>query len=325
MNKNPYEKNTKIYTLFEKIIENEELYNFLFQNIQNNIQLITKGYGHLHNCILKLKDYIFLDDYIQKYLDIYPETVNIQDECGFTALMRSCQHGTEETVKNILKYGGDVNMQNFAGQTSLFFAMRNLKMIKMLIKSGSMINIQDMNGDTPLIFSFYNERDKNIDKSIKFLLEYSANVNIQNLYGETVLFAATLLSNSVDDIEMLLKHDANINIQNYDGQTVLMMTILFSNAYDDKYPMIKLLIDNNANIEVNNSKDNNAVTIAFKRIWSNGKSALDIILPNRKKFNNATVINIKKILRTKFWKAGCCDFKLVLPSIINFNQILDKF
>ena len=69
--------------------------------------------------------------------------------------------------------------------------------------------------------------------------------------NELLIIAAE--RNDLKKVTLLLKRGTNINYKNYDGESPLSKACFMGH-----YEMVKLLIDNNANINIKNSRDHTA-------------------------------------------------------------------
>ena len=66
--------------------------------------------------------------------------VNVQDQDGWTALMRAACDGHDKCVDTLIRAGADVNVQNNSGHTALMFAASHYyfnKCTKLLIQAGA--------------------------------------------------------------------------------------------------------------------------------------------------------------------------------------------
>lgn len=182
---NPYEKNTKLHNLFERMMKIEKIKQLL----------IDKQYigTLLHSCVLLTYEYKFLNEYIDEYLNLYPNQIDIQNAKGETALMvatfHSGSYSTIETVKILLKHNANVNIQDGCGWTALihsvYYSDSTKNTTKLLLEYDSDINIHNVCGNTALMcYILYHHRNMS-KKIIKAFLDRNANLNIQNLYGTT--------------------------------------------------------------------------------------------------------------------------------------------
>ena len=82
--------------------------------------------------------------------------INVQNERGLTALMRSAEYQRVEMVTLLLEKGADVNIGgNRNNRTALMEASSagNIVIIKQLAERGAEINAKDNSNNTPLYFA----------------------------------------------------------------------------------------------------------------------------------------------------------------------------
>ena len=147
---------------------------------------------------------------------------NTADDEGETALILATDNGYFEIVKYLLgRRDVDPDLQNNCGYTALIWAShRGFENIaKLLLKHNADPDLQNNYGKTALIWASIG-RD---DKVVELLLEHNANPDLQNSYGRTALIWAVIKG---DDkvVELLLKHNANTNLQDNEGKTALDRT-----------------------------------------------------------------------------------------------------
>lgn len=235
-----YPKISRIYELYCQIKEIVELKKILIED---------EFETHLHKCVNKTVDYTFMDEYVEEYLKLYPELINVKDKDGKTALM-ICRF-SEKTLEILLKHGSDPNIEDKHGNTALIYAAR----------------------------SWY----------------------------------------ATNQVLILLKYGANVKHVSRNKSTALVEVLCHSKLPVD---LIKSLVEHGADLTIKNDFGSTPVSIAFSKVYT-----LDFILTNRKKFFDHVPINRNKILsdRSKFWKAKCCDYKLIYKSVSIFGNILKFF
>lgn len=254
----------------------------------------SKGFTHLHKCVMNTNECPFLNTYIDTYLNLYPDEINVRNEKGYTALMLASPNtntcSTYETVEILLKHGANVNEKCSVGCTALVLSSTNLK-----------------NSD---------------ENTLKILLKYGADVNLANKYNGTALMYVIInvgnYENINETIKVLLDYGAKINLQDNCDSTALMYAIWLSFSKSEE--IIKTLLDYGSNIDLKNIYNDTSISLAFK----NGKF-INILLPNRKLFIEKTIINKEKILsdNSKFWKVSACDFKIICKTMKNFREIIE--
>lgn len=100
---------------------------------------------------------------------------------------------------------------------------------------------------------------KNKDDFVDFLLKKGAEPNVTNMYGNTpIMLTRYHMCNdnikTINIINHLIKYGANLNEQdNTYGDTVLHSAVSYDNV-----PIVKILLDNNADKEINNDNSKKA-------------------------------------------------------------------
>ena len=308
-----YKKDSKIYNLFERI-KGEERLKHLLINDENvyykctNYSFSTK-FTHLHKCVMSTKEYPFLNEYIDEYLNLYPRKINCRNQIGFTPLILA-----------------SVNSKTDSSE----------KTVKILLKHNANVNLQDKDGNTALIISVSKSNSSSSEKTIKLLLNNKANVNTKNKFKRTALMEAAWYSgttSSINIVKMLLEHNSHVRIQDLDGTTALM------DAVRNQAPKetIKMLLKYKSNINVKNKYGDNVKIISMYYIEYNlvpstsmYHDMVDIILPTRKNFIEEITQADKEIMckRTRifFWKIRINDYKILsVKCMVNFNDIINFF
>jgi len=128
----------------------------------------------------------------------------------------------------------------------------NSQKIKDLIEYEENVDYMIYDGYSLLITAvIYNKVDL-----VEMLLEMGANTEIQNPRGETPLYLACSIN--INIVELLLRYGAEINkIIRFGGDTVLSKAISNENI-----KMIKLLLDNDANPNLGDDKNNTPLQVA---------------------------------------------------------------
>ena len=334
---NPYIENTKIYNLFNIIKETNELQCLLVEDKKVRYicdeEISSKNFSHLHKCVMNTNKYRFLNEYIDEYLNLNPDQIDVQNKKGYTALIlasaNSKTYSTEETVEILLKHNANLNIQDFPlGWTALIHSCSYLimnsteKTVELLIKHGADVNIQGKTGRTALSYTIniFNNPIPIRIRIIKMLLDNKADVNIVDKHKKSALHNATQLNN--DDnyqiVKLLLDNNADVDLQNMYGKTALINSVL---NYKKQENTIRILLEYGANIYLRNCNGHNSILYAFYSNLSNdGKSALDILLPNRRIFIKNVIEYQNKI--KYYWYVGCCDYKIKFKIFESFHELI---
>lgn len=298
---NPYLPTTKIYNLFEQIKLIDNLKDLLVEN--NSIRFHynydveysfeSSGLSHLHKCVIRANKHPFLNDYIDEYLKLHPNTIDVKNDYGSTPLM-------------------------------LAILGENIKLIKILLKHNANVNILDKNGWNSLRYAIYSFGKNHIVKVGNMLIKSGVNVNFEYNDGQTAIINAVSSITTYGLVEILLKHNAEVNFQNkFDGNTALMR-IIKKSVFNNGANIIQMLLDYGSNTNLEDIDCNNVFTLAFKKCTSD--KIITILLPNRKIFFNTIFLHKKKILKNKsdFWRVKLCDLKMLYSNVDSFSKIIKQ-
>jgi ankyrin repeat protein len=134
-------------------------------------------------------------------------------------LISAARSGNPQVVKEILRYGPNLEAREQNGKTALFVAGEStrsdedeerVECVRILAKAGAKVDTRDKYGNTLLHKSFLLDVDEE-------LLNLGADVNAQNRDGETPIFT----NGNIRVIPLFLKHGADLTIRNKRGETVM--------------------------------------------------------------------------------------------------------
>lgn len=135
--------------------------------------------------------------------------------------------GNVDLLSVYLDHGANVNAKNFAGETTLMYAVdkfcsdeqKAIRVIKLLLEHDATgINIPDNHGCTPLMKAM-NMGRKGI---ANLLIRYGAEINIPDKNGQTALMFSVELG-SFPLVDLLIRYGAKIDAINEAGETALMI------------------------------------------------------------------------------------------------------
>ena len=186
--------------------------------------------------------------------------VNARNNKGETALHSA---RTLEVIQLLIEKGADVNARNNKGETALHSA-RTLEVIQLLIEKGADVNARNNKGETAL----HSARTLEV---IQLLIEKGADVNARNNKGETALHSARTL----EVIQLLIEKGADVNMKDYKKLTPLHKIVFLYNREKNRknkevkfknrkkqFKIIKLLIENGADIDIEDNKGKTALDYA---------------------------------------------------------------
>ncbi len=166
--------------------------------------------------------------------------VNMQNLAGNTPLFEAVKRKENEVAEFLLENSADVNLPDFKGclpiQEAVLF--RNKPMIKLLVKHRTNLNPEA----GPLFDKQLFDEDQNL---VKFLVNEGAKVTHTDAKSNTPLHLAAASSNNLDFIKFLIQKDVDVNQPNNDGQTPLEIAI-----ENRKTPIVHFLLEQGAHANV---------------------------------------------------------------------------
>ena len=201
-----------------------------------------------------------------------------------TPLHLAARHGHAEVVKLLLEEGAKLTAQDDLGWTPLHFASNysHATVLNLLLDCGADCNVVDSDNNTALDIACENGNhvavrillmnpecdmgchrqgmlsplsvatNKGFFSCARFLLDNKANTEVQRNGGRTPLYDAALNGDS-GLCRLLLEHGANPNISTEEGP------ILFKVAVSGNLEIVKVLVENEAEIDATNSEDRTAL------------------------------------------------------------------
>lgn len=142
-----------------------------------------------------------------------------RDERGATRLMRSIESGADslETEKLIAR-SNDVNVEDNAGRTALFYAVAHTQktdLLAKLLKEGADINVVDNAGQSVLFIAAAENPSPAV---AEFLLSSGAAVNVADKNGQTALMLAAQKNNK-EVLGIFLRSGADTQAKDAHGKT----------------------------------------------------------------------------------------------------------
>ncbi|XP_055954648.1 serine/threonine-protein phosphatase 6 regulatory ankyrin repeat subunit A-like [Patella vulgata] len=216
--------------------------------------------------------------------------VNIADKDGVTPLLESIRRPDATMAETLIKAGCDVNIADKNGVTPLMkcVKMGNLVLVKQLIDRGASVNAKDNNGCFVLDYLFRSHHrstdivkimieagadihkgnnllSRAIDcqkyKTASLLMEHGIDVNTVDKNGDKPLALASKHCKT-HLVTLLISTDCDINHQNLRGETVLHKVSRYSAYNQNKKKIIKTLLQNGVNVNLNDVDGETALFIA---------------------------------------------------------------
>ena len=151
-----------------------------------------------------------------------------------------------KNIKLLIKYGVDINNLRCSDLSFLFYCCANpinsFELIKLLIENTRNINIIDNSGQTPLMYILEASEKISDLEIIKLFIRKGSKINFRDKYGYTpLMFCFKMNYNTFiryDIIKILLDNKADIYIKNKKGKHVLDITEKEIGRNNDIYSLI---------------------------------------------------------------------------------------
>lgn len=179
-----------------------------------------------------------------------------------------CQYSKEGQyyeVISLVKEGADINGKNNDGDTPLTLALKwyhrhnNKQTIDYLLANGANINCTGKGGLTPLLLALQStSKDINNTSFITLLINKGADVN----FKANGYFPLVISSQYgyLDYVKLLIDNNANINEINHLGKSSLIIA-----TESNKLEVVKYLVENNANINLCDQSGHTALAYACQK------------------------------------------------------------
>lgn len=155
-------------------------------------------------------------------------------------------------VKWLLEHGADVNVENLFGETPIHLAaaLDDYNILRTLLKFDTNVNVKTVKNETALGIvlqkAFDNPRgDIYCFDVIKNLIDKGADVMTQDSNGRTA-FHLAVRECEEGMINYLISQDVDVNVADNCGRTAFYS--ILGSPNHDYVPVVKLLLDNNADV-----------------------------------------------------------------------------
>lgn len=225
---------------------------------------------------------------LKELLSSSPEVVNKYDANGYTPLAHAFSNNDAAAIAALLEAGADPNHPLINGDNLLHLFVRsepvNLELIEKLVSAGVNVDTEKKeNGITPLMLAI-SKQPANPQLIEKLLASPNLNVS-KNLKFPPIMFAISRGNCDESILGMLIKKGYDINAKNSTGEAAIFNLIRKPDFDEKKLNILKLLIDNKAN--VNESYE--GITVLTKLISKNNFNECDLKAFNMLMENNSSV------------------------------------
>lgn len=148
---------------------------------------------------------------------------DLQDNQGYTPLMWAAVKGHTAVVQSLIeRFNAGVNLQNAAGETALFLAVReeHADVVKFLLQNGADPNVPSLSDEG--MFPLHVASAFGSLQLVALLVSFGAWTNSESLEGDTPLHVA-VRENKSEIVEWLLSHGADADHENEDEESPRML------------------------------------------------------------------------------------------------------
>ena len=171
-----------------------------------------------------------------------------------TALHIATTYGQKEIVKILIDADANVKAVDEDGNSALFYA-ESTEVAKILIEAGANVKLKNKNEETAL---FYVEKKE----MAEFFVEKGLSLTAVNKQKRTPLILAAK-NGHVEVAKFLIEKDADLEAEDENEETALMHAATSFSSYS--LDMVKLLVDNGANVKAKNKSGKTALDLAKER------------------------------------------------------------
>ncbi|CAH3176235.1 unnamed protein product [Porites evermanni] len=180
------------------------------------------------------------------------------EEGLYTPLMMAVRYRRIDAVKFLMDQGADANLQDKKGYTALHY-------VAMYYCSFDAIhlccfNIQDADNLTPLMIAV-NRLNLNV---VNYFLQNGAYLDLEDRYAQRCLqlLFDVGLKTSCEILSSLIRNGADVNARVNEMNQTLLMLATFQGSGDIRSEKFKLLIENGANLDLQDKSGNTALHYA---------------------------------------------------------------
>jgi ankyrin repeat protein len=256
--------------------------NFLIDKLSSNVTQVENFLATLQESSYNSALHYAIEgqyfDIARALLEAHPQSVDIRDNAGATALILALNQHVESNstlpiIHLLLNHNASVNVTDDLGHTPLIQAISkdHIDIVFELLKREADVNAQNHEGYTALMFAL---DDKPIE-IIQALLAQNADVNLQDEEGNTALMKA-LMAEMLLDIPDDNSNDEFSITALPRGYDVVTDTV----DYSESLAIAKLLLDAGASITLTNLEGHSALSIAQQSGNEAFKTLIESYLPS---------------------------------------------
>ena len=218
---------------------------------------------------IHVSEYGYLDALAEAAENGHLDTVNLLLERGTwkqknidSAIHKAQKNNHTEIVKRLLEASATKDSKKEVDPQLLVNAAQdgNVETVKMLLAAGVDVNARDKYYKQTAL---YEAVVSGSPETVFALLSAGADVNArpdENFnFGETPLIAAS--TKNAEIVKLLIDEGADVNIKNSQGQTALMMAAFW---HTNNIDIVKMLLDNGADVNAKDNQDKTALDYAKK-------------------------------------------------------------
>lgn len=195
---------------------------------------------------------------------------------GTLPLLLAARMGDANRVEELLRGGANISERNERGQTALHIAIQRseLEVVRILTRNGADLEARDQAENTPLHSLDYNHLSSKVKLIAQCLLEAGVQIEARGADDSTPLHRATSLCQPVL-VDLLLLHGADVNsTKGLDRLTPLHLAC--SSMYAMKIPVLKCLLEANADIHATSRHGNTPFDFALQSLLTRERKLAEL-------------------------------------------------
>ena len=190
--------------------------------------------------------------------------INAVSEGLYTPLMMAVRYKHTDAVEFLMDQGADANLQDENGYTALHYVARYCRSFDAIhlccFNNRSDFNIQSTDNFTPLMLAV---KSLNLN-AVNYLLQNGAYLDLEDRNGQRCLqdLVCSGFETSCEILSSLIRNGADINARVNEMNQTLLMLATFQGSGDVRSEKFKLLIENGANLDLQDKSGNTALHYA---------------------------------------------------------------